>query len=345
LQGLANTLTVSRVLTDRFDLTKFSQAFNLAKSLYNFVDVGPGKEHADHKLREHLRFYLSDVQCKHVYFAGCHDTGYIPVLEEYSSISTQAARITLVETGNYDRGFTRLGLGRTSMAEVFNAVQPPDLASATSRAGIQNAPVSTEPNTMATSSQPLVTPSLPAHTQPQATVSYANVGRAQSNAPTTLSIAPTRPDDPMKFMSLNASDQRIDQVLPKFNPVANDAFKKLVEKNGQNFCNRFHISGRCSVIHCNHIHGLRLSGNPLLILKHKARANRCGDGTYCYDVDCTSAHHCLYGGMRCHGNCGMTETHNMDLVGRKSGRFPTHTLTQVQVVAKHMFEDGRIERL
>jgi hypothetical protein len=306
-------------------LIKFSQAFNLAKPLFNFIDVGPGKEHADHKLREYLRLYLSNVQCKRVYFAGCHDTGYIPVLEEYSSDTTQATKITLIETRNYDRRFTRLGLGKTSMEEVFDAVLPPDVEATTSRGGPQIVRSIAEPSITAATSPPVITMPLSPRTQPTATASYAKVGRAaQSNTPAVLSIAPSKSTEPMKFLMLNASDQRIDQVLPKFTPIASDTFNKKVDQNGQNFCNRFHIGGRCSIVHCSHVHGPRLSGPILLVLKHRARAQHCASRTNCYDIDCTSAHHCIYGAARCFGNCGLTDTHNMDLVGRVSSFISTY---------------------
>lgn len=53
-----------------------------AQPLFNIIDVGNGKERADHKLREMLRLYVPIAQCKHIFFAPCHDNGYLTVFEQ-----------------------------------------------------------------------------------------------------------------------------------------------------------------------------------------------------------------------------------------------------------------------
>ena len=50
------------------------------------MDVGPGKEATDAKIREHLRFYVCNVQCKMIVLGASHDNGYANIL---SSLSTE----------------------------------------------------------------------------------------------------------------------------------------------------------------------------------------------------------------------------------------------------------------
>lgn len=86
----------------------FGRAFGLAQPLFSFIDVGAGKERADHKIRETLRLYLPNAQCKHVFFGPTHDNGYVTVLEEYKR--DYASRLTLIETRPAEPGFRGLGL-------------------------------------------------------------------------------------------------------------------------------------------------------------------------------------------------------------------------------------------
>ena len=58
--------------------------------MFSFIDVGSGKERADHKIRETLRLFLPIAQCKHVFFGPCHDNGYLP--GKFSVPSNDSAR-------------------------------------------------------------------------------------------------------------------------------------------------------------------------------------------------------------------------------------------------------------
>jgi hypothetical protein len=74
--------------------------------MFNLVDVGTGKEGADHKVRgaflvfnppagsdryanqrclEMLRIFMSNKHCKHIIFGGLHDNGYLNVLRPWVS--------------------------------------------------------------------------------------------------------------------------------------------------------------------------------------------------------------------------------------------------------------------
>ena len=77
MQGLGNKLQSCGIINNQNELAAFGRAFGLAQPLFSFIDVGSGKEHADHKVRETLRLFLPNNQCKHVWFGPMHDNGYL----------------------------------------------------------------------------------------------------------------------------------------------------------------------------------------------------------------------------------------------------------------------------
>ncbi|TLD26431.1 hypothetical protein PspLS_05264 [Pyricularia sp. CBS 133598] len=127
-EGLAKTLHASGILEDGFkQLTAFTHAFGQAQSLFSFIDVGPGKERTDHKIRETLRVMSRLSQCKHVIFGPCHDNGYLPVLEPYKQDPIVGPKLSLLEASPATPGFIRLGLPRTRFPTLFR----PDLITKT----------------------------------------------------------------------------------------------------------------------------------------------------------------------------------------------------------------------
>ncbi|EHA27401.1 hypothetical protein ASPNIDRAFT_140582, partial [Aspergillus niger ATCC 1015] len=55
-------------------LSPFTASFTRAEDLFDFVDAGDKKEGADYKIREMFRLFADNSQCKHIFFAGCHDS-------------------------------------------------------------------------------------------------------------------------------------------------------------------------------------------------------------------------------------------------------------------------------
>jgi hypothetical protein len=51
LTGLATKLTLCGIIEKPNDLRVWMNAFSINQSLFNFIDVGDGKERADHKLK------------------------------------------------------------------------------------------------------------------------------------------------------------------------------------------------------------------------------------------------------------------------------------------------------
>jgi hypothetical protein len=72
-------------------------------------------------LVEMFRFYLANKQCKHIVFGGCHDTGYLTILEQYKHDIEKANRITLLETIPAQSGFYALNFKMARFSNVFRS--------------------------------------------------------------------------------------------------------------------------------------------------------------------------------------------------------------------------------
>ncbi|KAJ5082237.1 Zinc finger CCCH-type [Penicillium argentinense] len=119
----ANILGLSKVLArngmvghEARSLSPFVSAFNRAQDLFDFVDAAEKKEGSDYKIREMFRLYADMNQCRHIYFAGCHDTGYGSLLTPYRG---KGDRITLLKGAGFHREFEELGLPIRELPSVF----------------------------------------------------------------------------------------------------------------------------------------------------------------------------------------------------------------------------------
>ncbi|KAF2772936.1 hypothetical protein EJ03DRAFT_286542 [Teratosphaeria nubilosa] len=338
MEGLGRKLQSCRIIEHANDLFVFGRAFGLAQPLFGFIDVGAGKERADHKIRETLRLFLPNAQCKHVFFGPCHDNGYLPVLESYRRDSTFTSRMTLIETTPAEPGFKSLGLNIIRITQVFRAQSLPTkiggvASPLTVRANSTPMTGNSTPYVPATSfappkaSSPSPAPSISSITND--TGSWAAVGKGGAGAGKTRTInIASKKAAPRKFVLINVHDERLDERLPEQDPKAYARFLEKT-KDGRNLCNNHHLYGYCpSGEYCDYMHGERLSGGELLVLKHKARSLACANKYTCRDVNCAFGHHCKFG-RSCHQSwCRFHDTHDEDMEP-----------------AKKVYEDGTEEYL
>lgn len=148
LDKLAQKLAQVGLLRTQPDLRAFVQRFNVNQPLFTIVDVGQGKERADHKIKglyiklpfgayvltsiEMLRNFSENPTCRHIIFGGCHDAGYLLNLEQFRHDSRKASRITLLQTTPMYRDFTSLIHCKTARFEdVFRSDPLPESGPAT----------------------------------------------------------------------------------------------------------------------------------------------------------------------------------------------------------------------
>lgn len=121
----ANVVGLSKALSkaglsgaEKRSLAPFIANFNRSYPFTDFIDAGEHKENADFKLRGLLRLYAENAQCKHVFFAACHDAGYVSELSPYRG---QRDRFTLIATPGlyFHEEFNKLDLGIEELHGVF----------------------------------------------------------------------------------------------------------------------------------------------------------------------------------------------------------------------------------
>ncbi|EGS23975.1 uncharacterized protein CTHT_0006860 [Thermochaetoides thermophila DSM 1495] len=101
--------------TSKLQFREFAQGFTGAKATFDFVDVGPGKERADSKIREMARWHLRNPNCKHVYLGICHDSGYASFLGLFKQDDTWRERVTLLSSGFVHSAIEATGLDRIDL--------------------------------------------------------------------------------------------------------------------------------------------------------------------------------------------------------------------------------------
>ncbi|CAD0083039.1 unnamed protein product [Aureobasidium vineae] len=118
LAGLSKTLARTGLVgREASCLSPFYSNFTRAQDLFDLVDAGDEKENADNKIRKMFRLFVENNQCKYIFFAGCHDTGYLNLLTPYISKND---KITLVRGSSFSSGFNRLGLGIDNLNGLFH---------------------------------------------------------------------------------------------------------------------------------------------------------------------------------------------------------------------------------
>ena len=304
MAGMASSLEKTGVLKSKNDLAPFMRAFCLAQPLYSVVDVGHGKERADHKCRQLFDAMVRVPQCKHVIFGPCHDAGYVTVLESYKSY---ASKISLFETTPAVPSFRQLGYKFCPRPEVFRSeplLEPPS--------------VSENCGSPASGSNIISTARLGT-----ATKAHNPSKRFQISAIARITTAPT-------YVLLNASRQRVDESLPKYDAESYERYnQKIINNNGKKFCSEYHLRNNCEWGKgCTYEHGSRLPEAEVTVLKHKARNSKCKSGLQCREIDCPYGHICLSGGRPCKhkDTCNLVDTHHFDPVSGAPHWAPVKTV-------------------
>ena len=124
LSGLSKALSKVKLAgPEKRSLAPFVASFNRSNDLFDFVDAGELKENADFKIRALFRQFVDNPQCRHIYFGGCHDVGYISELTPHKD---SRDRITLVRTSAFHKEFAKLGLRVEDLPNMFRGQQLDD---------------------------------------------------------------------------------------------------------------------------------------------------------------------------------------------------------------------------
>ncbi|KAG0649144.1 hypothetical protein D0Z07_4472 [Hyphodiscus hymeniophilus] len=121
LNDLARSLRLSNVIESADNMRTFAEQFTNSRAEFDFINVGRGKENADAKMRKMFNHFMKNFQCKKIFFAGCHDNGYLHDLREHAGDPDAKERIVLLETTPAEPGFLTLGFSMIRLDTVFRS--------------------------------------------------------------------------------------------------------------------------------------------------------------------------------------------------------------------------------
>ncbi|KAB8343133.1 hypothetical protein FH972_022726 [Carpinus fangiana] len=310
LEGLAKCLRHFGVITHVDELIAFFRGFSSSQFLFDFVDVGPGKERADTKLREHFNMFLGNTQCKHIILGGiCHDNGYRNILIPYSRNTGVTSRVTLLQT--YDKcaiEYKTSGFELIQWPDVFRRIElgspPPGIMRPS--AGPLGLPTRTleppSPSASSAGENNFLNGSSVNHNSrtPPSSGSKPMPPPYRDSSTNGASAAPQPSDNREeknrgRKLFTNHDGCRLDPPLhPPPTPQAKVNVNYRLQNEGK-LCNRYHIAGACHLEgrpgH-HYVHGVRLQGADLNHFIQQARSSPCLKGLYCHDYDCTNGHVC-----------------------------------------------------
>ncbi|KAK4155668.1 hypothetical protein C8A00DRAFT_13340 [Chaetomidium leptoderma] len=325
--GLSKVLSKTGVIgADCRSLAPFIASFNRSYGLTEFIDAGQLKENADFKLRALLRLYADNSQCKHMYFAACHDVGYISELTPFMGNSS---KFTLIGTPGvrFHDEFAKLGMGIEEFRSVFRhapldgAAQYRPTNAGTASKSIPAPPQPASPvkpsvhiaSTTNGDQKPVClfhsmgkcrygksckmlhgnTPQyagLPPPTSPSSTGNGATSPGAFMDTAALLAKLPRKDEIPSGCVAVNDNNYRLD---PYLSPSSPDVFSRLRARvDKRRVCNSFHLQGSCDAVNrCEYDHE-PLDDDLLLALESLARSQPCPRRGACRLEKCNHGHIC-----------------------------------------------------
>ncbi|EXJ70498.1 uncharacterized protein A1O5_06567 [Cladophialophora psammophila CBS 110553] len=324
-QGLARTLVAADYLAHPAHIDSFFCSFTQSRSLFQFIDCGPGKERVDAKLRDTFRFYANNAQCQRIYLACSHDNGYIAEFDKYRH-DPIAPKIVLVhgaQTIAAARAYSTLPFKWTRFDHVFESspleilpkpdpvyIQPapeaPGLASpsTTENGGSDLTPVISR-SSYSSNSVPQTTPSLAAI--PLNTSTRASSQAKSSPTPPT-EVAKPKPasqahataingiHDGKSGIPVNRMGQRVDLKMRIPTTAEMEKFEDRIAI--RKLCNEHHLRDNCESYNCRYDHE-PIDAAMKNTLRYKARSIACTQGSKCRRIDCFYGHQCPWGNNNC----------------------------------------------
>ncbi|KAK1973294.1 hypothetical protein LZ30DRAFT_611260, partial [Colletotrichum cereale] len=291
-------------------LSRAGLATNDKRSIAPFV-AGEFKENADFKLRACLQLYAGDAYCKHIYFAACHDSGYVSELKQYTKTRDKFTLVSIPSIAFHPE-FAKLGMNIEGIDGVFRTTPlvepiPRQPFRVTPPAFIQPAQQSPYQPPRYNGPRGSHVPGwrnnnhrAPARTE-SANPNGIRMDRAVDDQNTLRGIEsthealfrdklPKKEEVPDGCVAVNPRDFRLDPYTPSPSPGAIHKFK--AETKTKSPCNKFHLSKSCKAGQdCNYSHDKLDEGN-LQVLDFLARQIPCQKRGKCRDVACCSGHIC-----------------------------------------------------
>ncbi|KAF9766626.1 hypothetical protein IL306_000949 [Fusarium sp. DS 682] len=326
LTGLSKALCKNGLAgAEKRSFSSFTAGFNRSYGLADFIDAGELKENADFKLKAILRLYADNAQCKHIYFAACHDVGYVSDLIPFRG---NRERFTLIRTPSllFHKEFDRLGMNVEELPGVFRhmpltyayftAQTKTSLASSTNMNKVSSP--YTNSTTKATSNDGngvcsfymqgncrygsgCKFPHVDSKTSSQnSTPSPSTIGTSTRNfagdwrrgsnmTKSNIECLPRKEEIPDGLVPINASEERLDAYIPPPDPEAVRRLRNLSQE--KRFCNNAQLYNSCDDDNCPYEH-TPIDTELLPALEHLSRSVMCTRRGGCRRANCPYGHVC-----------------------------------------------------
>ncbi|PVI02961.1 hypothetical protein DM02DRAFT_558973 [Periconia macrospinosa] len=324
VKGLADVLVRVGTISDVGVFEDFVRGFTRGKVLFDFIDVGPGKDRADDKIIETFKLFINDLHCRQIFFGCSHDNGFARTLEEYMTEDGYLSKVTLLEGVPFEKELLALpyrtkkfpGIFRDSKIIVqgasyaspaVNATPPSVLKTFNMMTGLPtHFPPSTDPKSMNRSSvtegSPLGNHALADISRtPSSSTLASDVGSFATTAKPTMNwaakaAAPPPPASPKpKYEPVNREEviarnrlgQRVDPMTRDYDKAEVDRVKAM------KLCNIHFLRQECPYgNNCTHVHDFKPSPAEIATLRLVARMAPCMHGSSCTDFKCIYGHRC-----------------------------------------------------
>ncbi|RHZ47716.1 zinc finger CCCH domain-containing protein [Aspergillus thermomutatus] len=304
LLGLSKTLARAGLAGfEARSLSAFTSNFTRSQDLFDFIDAGDKKEGADFKIREEMfRLFADNSQCKHIFFAGCHDTGYLSLLTPYIG---KRNRITLLKAASFHPEFKTLDLPIREMPDVFMSAPLGE-----------SQPTAPTPTPAATFASPARAPvckhfqkgickygnsCIKDHTMPGQQLSRTQLDTPSQTLSTVRHYAkylPSMDSKAEKLIPVNKDGDRIDTYCPMPAKGAWETYNRRFKQ--RKLCNKFHLGGECSDLSCEFDHSTSdVDPGCLSVMRYMMRQRPCPKGSKCRSLKCYHGHMCQKDGCKC----------------------------------------------
>ncbi|CRG83728.1 hypothetical protein PISL3812_01083 [Talaromyces islandicus] len=317
VKGLGDACYNAGIVDKPSVVDDFVRGFNESQPLFDFVDIGQGKDRADDKISETIKLNLYNCHC-HQIFLGCSQGDeYARLLEETMADAELIGRISLLEGVPFERELD-------SMKSSYRVTQFPDIFRASKIASSPVAPIKTPLKTHTAMLSPHPASATLTRTSTNTSTSSATPTSASSWASVTalnpgdVSLQPAKPASPAPSSTLtverNRHGQRIDRM--EFKSITKEDLYRVKKMK---LCNLHYLLGNCPNTNCYHDHDHKLTKDEKEVLRSVARMTPCHFGMTCDDPKCIYGHRCPQsevGKKECHwgSNCRFEPSqHGIDL--------------------------------
>ncbi|KAH7355776.1 hypothetical protein BKA66DRAFT_429513 [Pyrenochaeta sp. MPI-SDFR-AT-0127] len=326
VRGLADVLVRTGAIDEVGQFEDFVRGFTRGKTLFDFVDVGAGKDRADEKIIESFKLFSQDYHCRRLLLGCSHDNGYARALEECLDQAELLDKVVLLEGTPFEKELVPLpyntkkfpGLFRESKivpwgSNSFVSSQPPtpigsgspNLKTFNMLSGLptrfpaparppgnqlMDSPIPSKAMMMnlprTPSSSTLASDGFPS-LKPIPATTNSWAAKAAAPVPSVSESPLYKPANREEVIARNRIGQRVDPPCKDYDKAEVDRIKKM------KMCNVHYLRNECPYdVNCTHVHSYQPSKDEISTLRLVARMAPCQNGSGCQDIKCIYGHRC-----------------------------------------------------